>query len=228
MIRRTSLPSMLLFLLLFLCASCPAARAGAEGEPGEGPGVSGGYRLFESVSASINGQVLFRSDLLREACLLRCGAFPGDDPADLTLAEVRERRIGQILVLQEEEKLGLGEVDNVVLQEIAAAAEARVRVCPVPCARDIGSPAVRDFVKRRLVVREYLRKRVAAFVEVSDDEVRREIDRRVSRGEIPRGSASEEAIRAELFEEKAARAIRNWYDRETSKSKIVRSPLEGP
>ena len=226
MIRRTALPALL--LLVFLFAPGPSAWAGAEGEPGDRAVVSGGYRLFESTIASINGQVLFRSDLLREACFLRCGTFPGEEPLDLPLAEVRERRIGQVLVLQEEEKLGLGQVDNSALQGMAAAAQERVSACSDPCARDIDGSAVRDFVRRRLVVREYLRKRVGVFVEVSEDEVRREIERRVGRGEIPRESASEEAIRSELYEEKVARDIRNWYDRETSKSKIVRSPLEEP
>jgi len=226
MIRRTALPSLLLIALL--SAPCAAAPAGTQGDPGEGSVVSGGYRLFESTAASINGKVLFRSDLLREACLLRCGAFPGDEPADLPLAEVRERRIREILVLQEEEKLGLGQVDNAALQENSTEAEARVSACADPCAGDVDASAVRDFVKRRLVIREFLQKRVAVFVEVSDDEVRREIDRRVSRGEILRESVSEEAIRGELFGEKVARAVRTWYDRVTSKSKIVRSPLEGP
>lgn len=226
MIRRRALPPLL--LLALLCAPCAAAPAGSQGDPGNGPVVSGGYRLFESSAASVNGKVLFRSDLLREACLLRCAAFPGDEPADLSLEEVRERRIRELLVLQEEEKLGLGQVDNAALLKLSTAAEARVSACADPCARDLGAPAVRDFANRRLVIRQFLQKRVGVFVEVSDDEVRKEIERRVSRGGIPRESASEEAIRAELFQEKASRAIRNWYDRVTSKSKIVRSPLEEP
>lgn len=226
MIRRTALPSLL--LLALLSAPYAASPAGSQGDPGEGPFVSGGYRLFESTAASINGQVLFRSDLLREACLLRCGAYPGDEPADGSLAEVRERRIREILVLQEEEKLGLGQVDNAALQEISTSAEARVSACADPCARDVDPSAVRAFVKRRLVIREFFQKRVAVFVEVNEDEVRREIERRISRGEISRESVSEEAIRSELFAEKSARAVRNWYDRVTSKSKIVRSPLEEP
>lgn len=226
MIRRTALPSLL--LLALLSAPCAAAPAGSQGEPGEGSVVSGGYRLFESTAASVNGQVLFRSDLLREACLLRCGAFPGDEPVDLPLAEVRERRIRETLVLQENEKLGLGQVDNAALQEISVSAVTRMNACALSCARGIDASAVRAFVKRRLVLREFLRKRVVVFVEVSDEEVRREIERRVSRGEVSRESVSEEAVRGELFREKAARAVRNWYDRVTSKSKIVRSPLGEP
>lgn len=222
MIRRTRFPP--LFLLAFLLVPCMAARADTDG--GQDPVVSGGYRLFESTVASVDGRVLFRSDLLREACLLRCGAFPGDEPVDLPLAEVRDRMIRQLLVLQEEEKLGLGQVDNAALQEISAGAEARVSACRDPCARGIDPSAVHAYVKGRLVVREFLRKRVAVFVEVSADEVRREIERRVSRGDLAREAASEETVRAELFREKSARAIRNWYDRETSKTKIVRSPLE--
>jgi hypothetical protein len=226
MIRKTAILSLL--LVACLAAPCPGAGAGSQGSPGEGGVVSGGYRLFESTAASINGQVLFRSDLLREACLLRCGAFPGEEPANLPLAEVLERRIREILVLQEDGKLGLAQVDNAALQTISGEATARVRSCADPCARDVDPSAVSAFVKRRLVIRDFLQKRVAVFIEVSDDEVRREIERRVARGEASRDSASEEAIRGALFEEKTARAVRNWYDQVTSKSKIVRSPLEEP
>ncbi len=224
MIRRRAVSSLLLPALL--SALCATATAGSKEDPGKGSVGPGGYRLVESTAASVNGQVLYRSDLLREACLLRCGALPGDEPADRSLAEVRERRIRELLVLQEEEKLGLGSVDNAALLALSATGEARVGACADPCARDIDKAAVRDFAKRRLVIREFLRKRVGVFVEVSDDEVRKEIDRRVSGRGIPRESLSDEAIRAALVEEKTAQAVRNWYDRVTSKSKIVRSPLE--
>lgn len=226
MIRKKALPSLLLIALLSV--PCPVSWAGPEGGAGNGSAVPEGYRLFESTAAFVNGRILFRSDLLRESCLLRCAAFPGDLPADLSLEEVRERRIREILVLQEEAKLGLVSVDNAALQELSGSAEARMRTCAAPCARAIDSSAVNDFIRRRLVIREFLRKRVAVFVDVSEDDVRREIRRRVSRGERSRESASEETIREELFAGKEARAVRNWYDRVASKSKIVRSPLEEP
>ncbi len=223
MIRRRSLQALLLLPFLFCASASPAA-----GPPeGDSP-VRGGYRLYESTVASVNGEVLFRSGLLREECLVRCGAFPGEEPTDPSLKEVRERLIREILVLQEERKLGLAQVDNAVLRETADAAAARLKACAHPCAGAIDPADLLDFVRSRLVIREFLRKRVVAFVEVSEDEVRREIERRVVRGEIPRESASEEAIRADLFAEKEARAVRNWYDRLTSKSKIVLSPLEVP
>jgi len=224
MIRRAVFPTLLLFALLaFPRAAIPAEP---EGPPGESSAEPGGYRLYESTVASVNGEVLFRSDLLREDCLLRCGAFPGEEPSHPSFEEVREERIREMLILQEERKLGLAQVDNAVLQEAAAEAGTRLRACDPPCASAIGPDDLLDFVRRRLVIREFLRKRVIAFVEVSEDEVRQEIERRVSRGEIPRGSVSEEAVRDELFSEKKARAVRIWYDRLTSKAKIVRAPLE--
>ncbi|GAB4365626.1 MAG: hypothetical protein Kow00128_08350 [Deltaproteobacteria bacterium] len=224
MIRRRSIPAGL--LLVFLCLSCGPAVAGET--PGETSPVAGGYRLYESTVASVNGEVLFHSDLLREECLLRCGAFPGEPPVEAGPEEVRERRIREMLILQEERKLGLARVDNAVLQETAASAAQRMRECERPCAASIGSGDLLDFVGRRLAIREFLRKRVVAFVEVGEEEVRREIERRVARGDLSRESVSEEAIRRELFAEKEERAVRNWYDRLASKAKIVRTPLETP
>lgn len=226
MTARTTLP--ILLLLAFLVSpGGNAARAG-QGEDPIGSRGTREYRLYEATAASVNGRVLFRTELLREACLLRCGAFPGDEPVDLPLPEVRERMIRGILVLQEEEKLGLGQVDNASILAAVDAANARLAACSSPCAREIGASDLRGFVERRLVVREFLRKRIAVFVDVNEEEVRREISRRISRGETPGIPASEEQVRQELFEEKASREIRNWYDRVTSKSKIMRSPLEEP
>jgi len=224
MSARTVFP--LLLLLAFLSSTGGNAAFAGQGEEASPARGSQGYRLYEETAASVNGRVLFRTELLREACLLRCGAFPGDEPAELPLPEVRERRIREILVLQEEEKLGLGQVDNASVLAAAAAANARLKACPSPCAREIDASDLRAFVEHRLVVREFLRKRVAVFVDVNEEEVRREIARRVSRGEIQGDPPTEEQVRLELFEEKASREIRNWYDRVASKSKIVRSPLE--
>ena len=64
------------------------------------------------------------------------------------------------------------------------------------------------------------------FVDVNEEEVDREIERRVSRGGKNPGEISREEVRRELLDEKSAREIRNWLDRATSKSRIIRSPLE--
>ena len=225
MTARTAFP---ILLLAFLVSPGGFAARADQGEDPSGSRGAKGYRLYEETAASVNGRVLFRTELLREACLLRCGAFPGDEPVDLPLLEVRERLIGGILVLQEEEKLGLGQVDNASILAAAAAANARLEICSDPCAREIDASGLRGFVERRLVIREFLRKRVAVFVDVNEEEVRREIARRISRGENLGDPPPEEQVRQELFEEKASREIRNWYDRVASKSKIVRSPLEEP
>ena len=36
-----------------------------------------GYRMYESTAASVNGEVLFLSEVAREACFHRCAAMPG-------------------------------------------------------------------------------------------------------------------------------------------------------
>lgn len=225
---RPALPAVLLAAAL-LAAGGPGGVAVREafGDTGEAaPGERGGFRLYEATAAAVNGEVLFLSDVVRRACLLRCGAFPGDEPAELPLPEVRDGMIREVLVLQEEEKLGLGQVDNAALGDPTAAALSRMEACASPCAKEVGPDEVRDYVRRRLVTREFLRKRVSVFVDVIDEEVRREIQRRASREGVAPESIAEERVRRELFEEKAAREIRNWLDRVTSKSRIVLSPLE--
>lgn len=184
-----------------------------------------GFRLFDATAASVNGEVIFLSDVEREACFSRCGAFPGDDPAPMTSAQARDKLISDALVLQEQKKLGLGAPDNAALADAAAGTSSRLAACADPCARTVAADDAREFAARRLIVREFLVKRISVFVEVSDEDVDTEIQRRESRGS-PRGDLSPEKVRQELFRDKAAREIRNWYERAASKSRILLSPLE--
>lgn len=185
-----------------------------------------GYRLLDTTAASVNGQVLFLSDVDREACFYRCGAFPGDDPSPMTPAQARDKLVADTLVLQEQKKLALGGPDNAAVGDAVAATLARLAACADPCARSVGGDAAREFAARRLIVREFLAKRISVFVEVSDEDVAAEIRRRESRSNAPQGSLSPEKVRQDLFRDKAAREIRNWYERTASKSRIILSPLE--
>jgi hypothetical protein len=185
-----------------------------------------GYQLYEATAATVNGEVIFLSDLDREACLKACGAFPGDEAVGVSLSEARDGMIADILVRQQEEKLGLGTVDNAVLQETAARAMDITGACSIPCAREISDGQVREYAARKLLVREFLRNRVSVFVDVNEEEVEREIERRASRTGKSPGEIPKDAVRKELLDEKAAREIRNWFDRATSKSRILVSPLE--
>ena len=83
--------------------------------------------MYESTAASVNGEVLFLSDVVREGCFYRCAAMPGSDPEVLTLREARDRLIADVLVLQEQKKLALGQVDNATLSAYAGEAVARMR-----------------------------------------------------------------------------------------------------
>jgi hypothetical protein len=187
---------------------------------------AGGYRIFEAMAATVNGEVIFLSDVIREACFAKCGVFPGDEPVALSLSASRDRLVTDTLVMQEQEKLELGAVDNAALRETAARAGDILKRCPFSCAREILPGQVRDFVRRRLLVRDFLRKRVSVFVEVDEEEVQREIQRRASRAGTNPADLSEGTVRKELLEEKTTREIRNWFDRATSKSRILLSPLE--
>lgn len=207
-------------LLWCLVSGIPFSHAGAE------EGKEGGYRLYEATAATVNGEVIFLSDIVREACLRGCGAFPGETKVLLSLPEAREKLVADILVRQEEEKLALRTVDNTTLQEATAEASKIMERCISPCAREVKGDHVRDYVARRLTVRDFLRERISVFVDVNEEEVEKEIRRRASRTEESPGDISAEVVRRELLEQKAEREVRNWFDRVTSKSRILLSPLE--
>lgn len=189
------------------------------------PGASAldGYRVYESTAASVNGEVLFLSDVAREDCFRRCAAMPGSDPEVLTLREARDRLIADVLVLQEQKKLALGQVDNATLSAYAAEAVARMAACGSSCRADIRPEEIRSWVERKLVIRDFFNRRVGMFVEVSDEDVEREIRRRTAAG----GSADPTAdqVREEMLDAKVTQEVRNWYGRTASKSRIVLSPL---
>ena len=183
-----------------------------------------GYREYESSVASVNGEVLFLSEVVREGCFQRCAAMPGSEPAVLTLAEARDRLIADALVLQEQRKLGLGQVDNATVSAYAGEASARMASCDSSCQADIRPEETRAWVERKLLIREFFHRRVGMFVEVSDEEVERELRRRA--GQAGSAERTEDQMREELLEAKGAQEVRNWYDRTASKARIVLSPLE--
>ena len=186
-----------------------------------------GYRRIEAVAASVNGEVIFLSEVAREACFYRCGAVPGQAAQEIPLSVAREKLVADMLVLQEQKKLALGGVDNAALPGAAAEALSRMRRCASPCASAITEADARDLLQRRLLVRDFLRQRIAGFIEVNEEEVRREIEQR-SRSGAPPEERTEEVVRNRLYEEKAAAELRNWFARTTSKSRIVLSPLPEP
>ena len=189
------------------------------------PGASAldGYRVYESTAASVNGEVLFLSDVAREECFHRCAAMPGSDPEVITPQEARERLIADVLVLQEQKKLALGQVDNATLSAYAAEAVARMAACGSSCRDDIRPEEIRAWVERKLVIREFFNRRVGMFVEVSDEDVEREIRHRTPAG--GNVELTEDQVREELQEAKVAQEVRNWYARTASKARIVLSPL---
>ena len=203
-----------LFLLLLTLLSPPAARA------------ADGYRFLEGTAASVNKEVLFVSDVRRERCLLRCAAMPGSEKENLSLEEARSRLIADTLALQEHEKLALGQVDNATLADRVREAQARTAGCDLACREGISPGEIGKWVERKLLVRDFLRRRVGAFIEVKDDDVRREYQRRSAGGAAPAG-LTQEMVRQELLEEKIDKEVRNWQARAASKSTITLSPMEG-
>jgi len=194
---------------------------------GTAAGEPDGYRLIESAAATVNGEVVFLSDVVREACFFRCGMVPGRAAEEITLSQAREKLIADALVLQEQTKLGLGSADNAAVADAMAKAVQAKEKCSSPCAGGITQKEIRELVLRRFLVRDFLDKRVGVFVEVNDEDVRREIVRR-SRSGAPPEDLSEEKVRKELQEEKMAGDIRNWFARATSRSRIGLSPLGEP
>jgi hypothetical protein len=201
----------ILLVLLFLS---PAAARAAEG-----------YRVYESTAASVNGEVLFVSDVAREACFLGCAAMPGTGEEILSLRDARDRLILDMLALQEQRKLLLGAVDNVTLEGYVREAESRMAACSSPCRREIAPGETREWIRRKLLIRDFFNRRVAVFVDVKRADVRREVERRSA---SPGNDAvpTREEVREEMLDARIAQEIRNWQTRAASKSRIVISPME--
>jgi hypothetical protein len=201
-------------VLLGLLVLSPAMARGAEE-----------YRIYESTAASVNGEVLFVSDVARETCFLRCAAMPGTKEEILSARGARDRMILDTLGLQEQRKLLLGGVDNVTLTGYAREAESRMAACSSPCKQEIVPGETRDWIRRKLLLRDFFNRRVAVFVEVKDDDVRKELALRSS---APGNGAkpTEEQVRDEMRDAQIAKEIRNWQTRAASKSKLILSPME--
>lgn len=206
--------------LLVLLGAAPA-----RGDGGAVPGK--GWQLREATAATVNGEVIFLSDVERESCLVRCGAFPGDAPRALSLDDARSRLIADALILQEQRKLGLGSVDNEALAAAESGTVARMVACDDPCARVFRADDARAYAARRLLVQSFVARRIEVFADVSEDEVAREAERRAAREGVAGEGDLREAVRRELVADKIDRETRNWFVRATSKSRIILSPLEG-
>jgi hypothetical protein len=192
---------------------------------GAGAYASDGYRLYETSAAWVNGEVIFRSDIEREACFHRCAAMPGGDEEILSAEETRNRIVLDTLALQEQRKLLLGAVDNVTLEGYFREAESRMEACSSACKRGIGPGETREWIRRKLLIRDFFNRRVAVFVDVKDDDVRRELARRRASSENG-ADRTEEQVRDELIEARVLQEIRNWQSRAASKSRIILSPME--
>ena len=201
----------ILLVLLFLS---PGAGRAAEG-----------WRVYESTAASVNGEVLLVSDVVREACFLGCAAMPGTGEEILPLREARDRLVLDTLAFQEQRKLLLGAVDNVTLTGYVREAESRMAACASPCKRGIAPGELQEWIRRKLLLRDFFNRRVSVFVEVKDDDVRRELARRSS---APGSGAkpTEEQVRDEMRDARIAQEIRNWQTRAASKSRLILSPME--
>ena len=201
-------------ILLVLLSLFPGAGRAAEG-----------YRVYESTAASVNGEVLFVSDVVREACFLGCAAMPGTGEEILSLREARDRLILDTLALQEQRKLLLGTVDNVTFDGYAREAESRMAACSSPCKREITAGETREWIRRKLLIRDFFNRRVAVFVDVKRDDVRKEFEHRSA---SPGNDAelTREEVREKMLDARIAEEIRNWQTRAASKSRIILSPME--
>lgn len=213
-------------LLALAAAAFALASAGADAAETPPAPARTGFRLLDATAASVNGEIIFLSDVAREACFDRCGAFPGEPAGDGRYEEARKRLVYKTLILQEQRKLSLGTIDNAALAKTAAEVSARMSACTDPCARSIGEGEARGYVSSRFLVSEFLDKRVTVFIEVSDEEVQRTIGRRASNEGKDPDSYSEDEVRAGLRREKSSLEIRNWYYKAASNARIFMSPME--
>ena len=97
--------------------------------------------------------------------------------------------------------------------------------CSSPCKREIAPGETREWIRRKLLLRDFLNRRIAVFVEVKDDDVRRELAHRSS---APGSGAKPtwEQVRKEMLDARIAQEIRNWETRAASKSRLLLSPME--
>jgi hypothetical protein len=216
----------LLFVAALLAVVATDARPAAVPNAAPDGGALAGFRRIDATAASVNGEIVFLTDVTREACFDRCGAFPGESPDNVTMIEARKRLVYNRLVLQEQRKLALGAVDNEAFAVALSKASERMRACADPCAGNVGAGDIRAFVSDRFLVEGFLDKRVSVFIEVTDDEVQRELARRATaEGKDPE-AYSEEDIRADLRREKSSLEVRNWYYKAASNARIFLSPME--
>lgn len=201
-----------------------------EASPGDSPrpdnGALPGYRLVDATAASVNGEIIFLSDVEREACFDRCGAFPDEKLDNLSLSESRRKLIYNRLILQEQRKLALGTVDNDALAANAARVKERMANCSYPCAIEIDDTEIRAAVSDRALVAGFLLSRVSSFIEIPEEEVQLEIGRHAAAEGKDPGAYSEDSVRSALREEKSKLEIRNWYYKAASNSRIFLSPME--
>jgi len=205
----------LVFPLLLVSLLLPRVASGADG-----------FLYFEGTAATVNKEVLFFSDIFFEQCLLLCGVLPEGQAEELSLTDIRARLIADMLAFQEQKKLVLGHVDNVMLAEQVREAMAKIALCESPCRHDISVERIAKRVERRLVILDFLHGRVEIFVDVKEEDIRKELERRAEQKE-PMASLSAEEVRREILEEKIAKEVRNWHMRAASKATITLSPLEG-
>jgi hypothetical protein len=201
-----------------------------EGATGAAPrpekGALPGFRLIDATAASVNGEIIFLSDVEREACFERCDAFPGEKPDNVSMSEARRKLIYNRLILQEQRKLALGTVDNAVLAAEAAGVRARMANCSYPCAIGIEDNDIRAAVSDRALVSGFLQQRVAVFIEIPEEEVQLEIGRRAAAEGKDPADYSEDAVRSALRDEKSKLEVRNWYYKAASNARIFLSPME--
>ena len=97
--------------------------------------------------------------------------------------------------------------------------------CSSPCKREIAPGGTREWIRRKLLLRDFFNRRVAVFVDVKRDDVRKEHARRSS---SPGNDAvpTREEVREEMLEARIAEEIRNWQTRAASKSRVILSPME--
>jgi hypothetical protein len=191
--------------------------------PGEG------YVLADATAASVEGEILFRSDVDRERCMILCGAFPGEEGRAVTWTEARRRLVEETAILHEQRRLSLGTVDNGVLLDVVPRVKERLSACVDPCAAGAGEGTFLEFAWRRLLVRDFLERRVSAFVEASEAEVEAERARMAARKGVPVEEVSSDEAREAIVAVKREAEIVKWRESAAARARVVLSGSEeGP
>ncbi len=134
------------------------------------PRVDAGGRLLDEVLASVNGQVICRSDLALQRLFEELGGRPEEAQDSVLL----QRMIDRCLVLQEIRRLGMGRVDEADVAErekLLRGLLLRFAAVRDPQLQDLALARLRSWLTENRMIQKFVDLRFGATVTISEERV---------------------------------------------------------